>query len=120
MGSRRRFGDDFDAPLGVERPERGVMTVAAFARSPAVVAWVLKSANGRCEACGGQAPFVKDDGVAFLEVHHLLRLADGGPDTVDNAVAACPNCHRALHLAANRRDLTTELYGKVARLRVRG
>jgi 5-methylcytosine-specific restriction protein A len=30
-------------------------------------------------------------------VHHLIRLADGGDDTVDNAVAACPNCHRQRH-----------------------
>jgi 5-methylcytosine-specific restriction protein A len=30
-------------------------------------------------------------------VHHRVRLADGGDDTTDNAVALCPNCHRKAH-----------------------
>jgi 5-methylcytosine-specific restriction protein A len=32
-----------------------------------------------------------------LEVHHKIRLADGGFDTVENAIAVCPNCHRQCH-----------------------
>ncbi|MGH8437576.1 MAG: HNH endonuclease [Pseudomonas sp.] len=31
------------------------------------------------------------------EVHHKVRLADGGLDTVENAIAVCPNCHRQAH-----------------------
>ncbi|WP_413817679.1 HNH endonuclease [Pseudomonas viridiflava] len=34
-----------------------------------------------------------------MEVHHKIRLADGGLDTLENAVALCPNCHRATHYA---------------------
>jgi 5-methylcytosine-specific restriction protein A len=37
------------------------------------------------------------DGNPYLEVHHWIRLADGGEDTVNNAIAACPNCHRQQH-----------------------
>ncbi|HXU34436.1 MAG TPA: HNH endonuclease [Thermoanaerobaculia bacterium] len=32
-----------------------------------------------------------------MEVHHRIRLAYGGEDTVENAVALCPNCHREAH-----------------------
>src|ERR1043166_2886357 len=34
--------------------------------------------------------------VLTLDVHHLDPVADGGPDTADNLLALCPNCH-ALH-----------------------
>ena len=30
---------------------------------------------------------LKPDGKGYLEVHHLKRLADGGSDTIENAVA---------------------------------
>jgi len=32
-----------------------------------------------------------------LEVHHKVPLAEGGDDTVENAIALCPNCHRHAH-----------------------
>lgn len=33
----------------------------------------------------------------YLEVHHKVPLALGGDDTVANATALCPNCHRQNH-----------------------
>lgn len=33
-----------------------------------------------------------------MEEHHVIRLADGGSDSIDNAVALCPNCHRKIHV----------------------
>ena len=69
-----------------------------FQRNPYVVAFVRKRANGICEACNAPAPFKrKSDGTPFLEVHHKIQLADGGLDNEQNAIAVCPNCHRALH-----------------------
>jgi hypothetical protein len=44
-----------------------------------VKAWVLKTARGKCECCQMAAPFVDTDGLPYLEVHHIWRLADGGP-----------------------------------------
>jgi 5-methylcytosine-specific restriction endonuclease McrA len=29
--------------------------------------------------------------------HHVKQLAHGGEDTVENAIAVCPNCHRKAH-----------------------
>ena len=39
----------------------------------------------------------KTEGDPFLEVHHIKWLARKGNDTLDNAVALCPNCHRRMH-----------------------
>ncbi|WP_242657405.1 HNH endonuclease [Vibrio antiquarius] len=59
---------------------------------------VLLRADGVCERCKQQAPFSRSrDGTPYLEVHHIKRLADGGDDSVENAQALCPNCHRELH-----------------------
>ena len=69
-----------------------------FDRNPDVVAEVLLRANGLCEHCKKPAPFMrKKDGSPYLEVHHKIKLADGGEDTVENAMGICPNCHRQLH-----------------------
>jgi 5-methylcytosine-specific restriction endonuclease McrA len=69
-----------------------------FIRNPDVVAEVLYRAAGRCELCEQPAPFRKaTDGKPYLEVHHRIPLAKGGEDSVDNAVAVCPNCHRKGH-----------------------
>ncbi len=69
-----------------------------FNRNPYVVAEVLLRANGTCEACGNSAPFIRrSDDTPYLEVHHTTPLADGGGDSVENAVALCPNCHRKAH-----------------------
>src|SRR3546814_8073759 len=63
----------------------------AFRRNQDVVAEVLKQAKGHCQDCHLPAPFLRArDGTPFLEVHHLVTLAEGGLDTVDNAIALCP------------------------------
>jgi len=74
----------------------------SFIRDPEVIAWVIMRAAGRCEACMNPAPFTRADGLPFLEVHHLRPLAEGGPDVIENAIAACPNCHRRLHHGSDR------------------
>ncbi|THE64894.1 HNH endonuclease [Salinadaptatus halalkaliphilus] len=61
-----------------------------------VIYWVLR-ADGVCQGCDEPAPFTDTDGEPFLEVHHLQRRSDGGPDHPDNVVALCPNCHRRVH-----------------------
>jgi len=58
--------------------------------------YALKRSKGACEGCSAPAPFEGKEG-PFLEVHHLLRLGDGGPDHPENVIALCPNCHRRVH-----------------------
>lgn len=86
-------------PLGNSTPSKQIKKSTSFSRDPKVVAWVLNNSNSICESCNKPAPFTKLDGDLYLEVHHIKRLADGGSDTVTNAVAVCPNCHRALHFS---------------------
>ncbi len=79
-------------------PKVRVVSVAIFERNPDVVAEVLLRANGHCENCKLAAPFTRrKDNTPYLEVHHKKRLADGGQDTVENAIGLCPNCHRKMH-----------------------
>ena len=81
-----------------KHPTRITVVTSVFVRNADVVAEVLHRANGRCEACGSLAPFIRaSDGTPYLEIHHRVRLADGGEDTVENALALCPNCHRKAH-----------------------
>lgn len=70
-------------------------------RNPYVRAYTLKQAEGRCQLCEQPAPFRLADGTPFLEVHHVIPLEAGGPDTIENCVALCPNCHREVHYAPN-------------------
>ena len=81
-----------------KKPEKIAITTTAYQRNPDVVAEVLVRDMGICESCRKPAPFKRrTDKTPYLEVHHLKRLVDGGQDTVKNAMALCPNCHRKAH-----------------------
>lgn len=103
-------------PNGQKRPLSKTVAITQYERDPAVKAWVLDNSRGLCECCSDPAPFLDSDGRPFLEVHHVRRLADGGSDTTTNAVALCPNCHRALHYSQDLKELLEVLYTKVMRL----
>lgn len=79
------------------KPGHTYTSVKTYQRSSLVVEKVLRRANGFCELCKEKAPFYKKNGDPYLEVHHIQQLAKGGSDTVKNAVALCPNCHRKMH-----------------------
>lgn len=82
-------------------PNRTAVVLYAFERNADVVAEVLLRAMGKCERCKATAPFLRrKDRTPYLEVHHVIQLANGGEDTVENAKALCPNCHRELHYGA--------------------
>lgn len=81
-----------------KRPARRLVLAQVYVRNPDVVAEVLLRANGACEVCHRPAPFRRaKDSSLYLEVHHKVQLADNGEDTVENALAVCPNCHRKAH-----------------------
>ena len=104
------------APQGNRVPRTAKTTTTQYVRDAEVVAWVLDLANGVCECCGKSAPFIKEDSTPYLEVHHLRRLADGGSDTIFNAIAVCPNCHRELHYGLGKERLRHRVYESVERL----
>lgn len=79
-------------------PEKVQVLSVGFRRNPDVIVEVLNRANGKCERCHNDAPFLRaKDRSPYLEIHHWKPLSEGGEDTVENAGALCPNCHREVH-----------------------
>lgn len=69
-----------------------------LAATPYIFSKSELDATGICDLCGKPAPFNRKDGDPYFEEHHVLPLADGGPDVIYNAVALCPNCYRKRHV----------------------
>jgi 5-methylcytosine-specific restriction protein A len=69
----------------------------SYSRSAYVREYALREADGVCQGCGEEAPFIAENGKPYLEVHHITRMSDGGADSPENVVALCPNCHRRVH-----------------------
>lgn len=103
-------------PKGSYSPQTVTVTTTSYVRDPAVKAWVLQAANGRCEGCDGPAPFFGVDGLPYLEVHHVMPLSSHGSDKTTNAVALCPNCHRRCHYSKDRDEFKLTLYQQIPRL----
>lgn len=115
----KRLLDNIDTsqePQGNLQPKFKNRTTPTYERDPAVKAWVLSNASGFCEVCREIAPFTNYQDQAYLEVHHMKLLAEGGADTIQNAIALCPNCHRKLHYAKEREIFVGQLYSNIKRL----
>ena len=90
--------------IGNKKPDTVEIRTVVYKRNPDVVVEVLERAKGKCERCKQPAPFIQaKDGMPYLEVHHILPLEKGGDDSVENAAALCPNCHREVHLGVRRK-----------------
>ncbi len=70
-------------------------------RSNSVKRLAIKISEGICQLCNAPAPF-SVRGEPYLEAHHIISLADGGKDTIENVIALCPNCHREMHYALKK------------------
>ena len=104
-----------DKAIGNLKPKRIKLDGYRYERCEKVVNMVKELAAGRCEHCNQVAPFCSCD-CPFLEVHHVKMLSQGGPDTIDNAVALCPNCHRELHYGEKKEEMVERLYANTPRL----
>lgn len=89
-----------------------VKTLTRRARSTAIIKYALLRSSGICESCELAAPFESKSG-PFLEVHHMTRVADGGPDYPENVIAVCPNCHRRAHYAKDHLEFNEGLRQKI-------
>lgn len=88
---------------GVSSQEERV--VQYYRRDPYISYYAKRWANGICQLCKAQAPFINSNGEPYLESHHILPLSEGGRDAVDNVVALCPNCHRKMHILRKNEDV---------------
>jgi 5-methylcytosine-specific restriction protein A len=96
---------------GQEAPAKRDAITTQYVRNEAVATLVKRLANGRCDLCQMKAPFETAEG-PFLECHHVIHLADGGSDEIQNTVALCPNCHRRMH-ALRRLDDVKKLRARI-------
>lgn len=87
-----------------------------FERSQTVRDYILARANGVCEHCASPAPFTTSSGAPFLEVHHIRRLTDGGPDDPHFMIGLCPNCHRRAHYGADAKTTNEAMLTSVRAL----
>jgi 5-methylcytosine-specific restriction enzyme A len=108
--------DDLDAsPLGVDRPDRVNGNRSGYRRDDAVRQHVLKRASGRCEHCGAQG-FELPGGSYYVEAHHVISLADQGPDRVNNVIALCAHHHREAHYGRGAESLEASFTKKLHQL----
>jgi 5-methylcytosine-specific restriction protein A len=98
-------------PTGVAKEE---IVSTVYARSRVIREYALARAGGSCECCGAEAPFLTAAGQPYLEVHHIRRLSDGGPDAPSGVAAICPNCHRRVHFGAEAASLNDKLLEDVS------
>jgi hypothetical protein len=84
-------------------PPKRARMINDFVRDFYIVAAALLRADGSCEMPNcTSALFERDDDRPYLEVHHVMPLGEGGDDTLINAAALCPSCHRELHYGKRR------------------
>lgn len=81
------------------------VVVKQISRDPYVAEYAKQRAKGVCQLCGKEAPFTDAKGKPYLESHHIDWLANGGEDSVANTVGLCPNCHRKMHIVADKEDV---------------
>ena len=92
------------------KPQSKSSSTRVYDRDPLIVAIMKKWADYHCEISGCQHPqFMDRQGRLYCEVHHIIPLADGGDDTLDNVVCLCPAHHAEVHIGKNGTELTKVL-----------
>ncbi|SEM53269.1 HNH endonuclease [Halomonas caseinilytica] len=97
--------DDFPpTPLPNLPPAFQPIRVAGYSRwkrDTEVMVAAKERAGYRCEYPGCTwRPFRDAAGYSYVETHHIVPLAVGGPDSLENCAALCPGCHRRAHLSS--------------------
>lgn len=92
-----------------KNPKKELIKTSRISRDKIIREYALQRANGYCEYCGSKAPFVTKKLRPYLEVHHIYRLSDGGPDDPKWVIALCPNCHRRAHYGKDADKIKEEM-----------
>ena len=90
--------------FGTTNPKKWTSSTTTYNRDELVSEFTKRRTNGKCDLCGNDAPFSKN-GIPYLECHHVIHLADHGPDAIYITVELCPNCHRKIHILNKKSDL---------------
>lgn len=63
----------------------------------------------------GRPGFEMARGTIYLETHHVVPLALGGPDADRNVVALCADDHRRAHFAVDSDEIANRLLELIQR-----
>jgi len=110
-------------PEGNALPARAIQPARnGIVRDPAVSNWVKELYANACQFCG---IILKTPTGSFSVGAHIQGLGrpHNGPDTIDNVLSLCPNCHilfdtGARYLLDDRRTIFDALGGPSAQLKV--
>ena len=87
--------------------------------NPAIGKEAIKDSDFKCSANESHLTFIKKDGSAYMEVHHLIPLEyqdefEYKLDTKANLVPLCPLCHKFIHYGKpeDRNPLLIRLYNE--------
>lgn len=101
----------------VEKPDKIEVTIQTqIKRSDLIKTYALSRARGKCEGCENDAPFMKRNGLPYLEVHHILELSNNGNDSPINVAALCPNCHARITHGIDGKEFNGKLKYKIAEI----
>lgn len=84
-----------------------------YTRDLKVKQYTLRRANGKCDLCDKEAPFVSNKNEPYLESHHVVPLSKNGKDSIVNTVALCPNCHKEMHYGKDNKKNLQKLKTKL-------
>jgi predicted HNH restriction endonuclease len=92
------------------RPTTRTQSTRAYERNPLVIAIARLRASHRCEIANCAHPmFETSERVQYTEVHHIVPLAEGGEDAIENVACLCPAHHREVHLGIRSQELGAQL-----------
>ena len=104
LGSKNGLLDLEGPPMGNGTPDRALSSGSVVIRDSKVRAYVIESANGKCEFCGKKG-FLMANGKRYIEAHHIIALSSEGRDVVENVIALCPDHHRQAHYGIDAEKL---------------
>ncbi len=85
--------EDAGLPSGQKNPGRKMSIVYRVIRDTQITKALKLLHQNQCQLCDTTLKLA--DGTAYSEAHHLKPLGNPhrGPDTPDNVIVVCPNCH---------------------------
>lgn len=81
-------------------PQRREYLIETFARNRGWVAEAKNRFGVYCMSQDCKNTFNKPDGTPYIEVHHIIPMADGGEDGLWNLAVLCAHHHRMAHFSA--------------------
>ncbi|MFM8444644.1 MAG: HNH endonuclease [Methylococcus sp.] len=91
--------------LSREEPEKREYLVETYVRKVKWAKQAIDKLGYNCLFHNCVNTFVRDDGIPYIEVHHIIPLCDGGEDRLWNLSVLCAHHHRMAHFA----DVNTRL-----------